>query len=206
MLQGFGFQNHFFVHGEVTGDTVAIPERAQNHRRYAESSPQLYTWQNCEFLWIQHIPQLMIVGCRWHGWMFSGSPSHHLWYHAAFQLVEDSGRPSGANWRLQELEFLDSFKWVFPEMGVITPKWRVYKGKSYENMDDLGIPPFIESLMSRNPGNFNQVEHLKSNQNCALFKVFQSGLKKTHIIYIYIHIGYHWMMLDGSILAMCTYV
>ena len=29
--------------------------------------------------------------------------------------------------------------WMFPKIGVYTPKWMVYNGKPYEQMDDLGV-------------------------------------------------------------------
>ena len=38
--------------------------------------------------------------------------------------------------------------WMFPKIGVYTPKWMVYNGKPYEQMDDLGVPLFLETPMS----------------------------------------------------------
>ena len=36
------------------------------------------------------------------------------------------------------------FIWVFPKIGGNPPKWMVYKGKPYEQMDDLvGFPPIF---------------------------------------------------------------
>jgi len=34
---------------------------------------------------------------------------------------------------------------VFPKIGVKPPKWMVYDGKPYEQMDDLGAPLFLET-------------------------------------------------------------
>ena len=35
-------------------------------------------------------------------------------------------------------------RWIFPKIGVYTPKWMVYNGKPYEQMDDLGgFPPIF---------------------------------------------------------------
>ena len=57
-----------------------------------------------------------------------------------------------------------NFTWVFPKIGGKPPKWMVYNGKPYEQMDDLGvlgtpifgltpiwklaIPPFMKTFLS----------------------------------------------------------
>ena len=33
-----------------------------------------------------------------------------------------------------------------------TPKWMVYNGKPYEQMDDLGVPPFFGNIEIKNLG------------------------------------------------------
>ena len=39
---------------------------------------------------------------------------------------------------MSQIHFLDALNiWVFPKIGV-PPKWMVYNGKPYEQMDDLG--------------------------------------------------------------------
>ena len=38
--------------------------------------------------------------------------------------------------------------WMFPKIGVYTPKWMIFNGKPYEQMDDLGgFPIFLETPM-----------------------------------------------------------
>ena len=44
--------------------------------------------------------------------------------------------------------FLQECIWVFPKIGGKPPKWMVYNGKPYEQMDDLGVPLFLETPRS----------------------------------------------------------
>ncbi len=38
-----------------------------------------------------------------------------------------------------------------------TPKWMVYNGKTYEQMDDLGVPLFLETPIWQNPVDLSAV-------------------------------------------------
>ena len=45
--------------------------------------------------------------------------------------------------RKKTCTFIDSQLRMFPKIGVIIPKWMVYNGKPYEQMDDLGVFPYF---------------------------------------------------------------
>ena len=73
--------------------------------------------------------------------------------------------------------------WVFPTIGGKPPKWMVYNGKSYEQMDELGVYNIIfgnthmnfyklvltsdEKLPGKNPGQFWTVSHTSGRLRLA---------------------------------------
>ena len=56
---------------------------------------------------------------------------------AADLLMKEDGFPMGFGWW---------FVWgVEPKIGGKPPEWMVYNGKPYEQMNDLGVPLFLET-------------------------------------------------------------
>ena len=48
-------------------------------------------------------------------------------------------------WDVRKFKSCLIYIWMFPKIGGETPKWMVYDGKPYEQMDDLGVPLFLET-------------------------------------------------------------
>ena len=56
-------------------------------------------------------------------------------------------------WNQSELEFCWKQVGVSMAMGVPQERWMVRKGKSHLEMDDLGVPPFMETSAGFKPRN-----------------------------------------------------
>ena len=80
-----------------------------------------------------------------HSWVNYICHTYHGDPDPCFFFMEVNGIRGIREWN-PPVRFLGGFSGCLKDMGVSknrgTPKWMVYNGTPYEQMDDLGVPPF----------------------------------------------------------------